>query len=123
MNNDALGVKKVQQLASNANYFRSQLKKRGFIVCGDDNVPIFPIMTYAPTKAYMLAKLCKDQGVGAIPILFPAVPYFEDRVRFCLSASHTKKMMDDALEIIDKAGDAVNCKFAASVEGHPTVFA
>jgi hypothetical protein len=121
MNDEAVGVKKVQQLASNANYFRSQLKKRGFIVHGDDNVPVFPIMTFAPTKAYMLAKLCKDQGVGAIPILFPAVPYYEDRVRFCVSASHTKSMMDDALEIIDKAGSAVNCKFAASAECHSTL--
>jgi len=35
---------------------------------------------------------------------FPATPILLARARFCLSAAHTKQMLDEAIERIDDVG-------------------
>ena len=43
---------------------------------------------------------------------FPATDMTEERVRFCISASHTKEQLDEALETFDKVANKMNIKFA-----------
>lgn len=45
------------------------------------------------------------RGVAVVTVGFPATKFLEPRVRFCLSAAHTKEMLDHALEAIDEVGD------------------
>jgi serine palmitoyltransferase len=45
-----LGQKRIQQLACNARYFRRQLVDMGFIVYGNDNSPVVPVMIFMPAK-------------------------------------------------------------------------
>jgi serine palmitoyltransferase len=42
------GQKRIQQLAWNANYFRERLIKMGFIVYGNDDSPVVPLMLCMP---------------------------------------------------------------------------
>jgi len=35
----------------------------------------------------------------------------KERARFCISASHTKEMLDEALEGVDKVGDFIHLKY------------
>jgi len=36
----------------------------------------------------------------------------KERARFCISAGHTKEMLDEALEGVDKVGDFIHLKYA-----------
>jgi serine palmitoyltransferase len=36
----------------------------------------------------------------------------QERARFCISAGHTKEMLDEALEGVDKVGDYIHLKYA-----------
>ena len=43
---------------------------------------------------------------------FPATPIIESRARFCLSASHTREMIDAAVEAIDEVGTRLKLKYS-----------
>lgn len=47
---NCLGHKRIQQLADNVRYFRRQLVDMGFIVYGNDNSPVVPVMIFMPAK-------------------------------------------------------------------------
>lgn len=44
------GKKRINQLASNSHYFRESLVKMGFIVYGNNDSPVVPLMLYMPAK-------------------------------------------------------------------------
>ncbi len=52
------------------------------------------------------------RGVAVVTVGFPATRLTESRVRFCLSASHTKEMLDKALVAIDEVGDLLSLKYS-----------
>ena len=52
------------------------------------------------------------RGIAVVTVGFPATRLTESRVRFCLSASHTKEMLDKALEAIDEVGDLLFLKYS-----------
>lgn len=45
-----LGKARVQQLAENTRYFRRRLKEMGFIIYGNEDSPVVPLMLYMPAK-------------------------------------------------------------------------
>ena len=40
------------------------------------------------------SRLMLERGVAVVTVGFPATPLTGGRVRFCLSAAHTKEMLD-----------------------------
>lgn len=52
------------------------------------------------------------RGIGTVGAAWPATSLTTGRVRFCVSASHTKEMLDKALEVMDRIGDEVAIKYA-----------
>lgn len=44
------GKKRIDQLAWNSHYFRERLVKMGFIVYGNNDSPVVPLMLYMPAK-------------------------------------------------------------------------
>lgn len=51
-----------------------------------------------------------QRRVGAIVVSFPATEMTESRCRVCVSAAHTKEMLDEVLEAIDVVGDISHTK-------------
>ena len=100
------GLKKIQQLDDNSCYFRERLRKMGCKVLGDMNSPVVPVMLFHNEKISIFSRLCLSRGLAVVVVGYPATPVFLSRVRFCLSAGHTRKMLDDALEIIEWAATA-----------------
>jgi serine palmitoyltransferase len=45
-----------------------------------------------------------ERGIAVVSVGFPATSLTGGRVRFCLSAAHTRPMLDRALEAIDHCG-------------------
>lgn len=44
------GIRRIRQLAENTRYFRARLKEMGFIIYGNDDSPVVPILLYMPGK-------------------------------------------------------------------------
>ena len=51
-------------------------------------------------------------GIAVVGVGFPATRLTESRVRFCLSSSHTKEMLDKALQAIDEYGECLGLKYS-----------
>lgn len=45
-----IGIRRIRQLAENTRYFRARLKEMGFIIYGNDDSPVVPILLYMPGK-------------------------------------------------------------------------
>lgn len=41
-----------------------------------------------------MGRMCRERGIGLVLVGFPATPITETRIRVCLSAGHTKEMLD-----------------------------
>ncbi len=42
---------------------------------------------------------CQELGLASVVVGFPATPIIESRARICLSAAHTKEMIDEVWKI------------------------
>jgi glycine C-acetyltransferase len=93
----------VRQLWDNATYFRSHLQQLG-LDTGDSETPIIPIIIGDPEQTARFSKALFDQGIFAQGIVFPMVAWDKGRIRFIVTAKHTKEDLDFALACIQRAG-------------------
>ncbi|XP_078441138.1 long chain base biosynthesis protein 2d [Wolffia australiana] len=105
------GAQKLTQIRENSNFFRSELKKMGFEVLGDNDSPVMPIMLYNPAKIPAFSRECLRQNVAVVTVAFPATPLLLARARICISAAHTREDLVKALKVISKVGDLVGIKY------------
>lgn len=104
------GDERIKTLARNTRYFRRRLKDQGFIIKGNDDSPVVPLMLYLPSKLAACVRALKDEKVATVGVGYPATPLTETRLRFCISSAHTKEMLDRCLDCIDKIGDKLYLK-------------
>uniref|UniRef100_A0A8C5TDT1 Serine palmitoyltransferase long chain base subunit 2 n=1 Tax=Malurus cyaneus samueli TaxID=2593467 RepID=A0A8C5TDT1_9PASS len=107
-----IGRARVQQLAENTRYFRRRLKEMGFIIYGNEDSPVVPLMLYMPAKIGAFGREMLKRNIGVVVVGFPATPIIESRARFCLSAAHTKEMLDTALKEVNEVGDLLQLKYS-----------
>ncbi|XP_073528316.1 serine palmitoyltransferase 3-like [Phyllobates terribilis] len=112
MAQDGTGQQRVQQLMENTRYFRKKLHELGFIIYGNEDSPVVPVLLYMPGKVGAFARHMLEKKIGVVVVGFPATPITEARARFCISASHTKKMLDIVLDALDEMGDFLRLKYS-----------
>ncbi len=84
------------QLAENTAYFREKIVALGFTVSGKTH-PITPIMLGDAKLAQQMADRLLELGIYCIGFSFPVVPKDQARIRLQISAAHSKKDLDTAL--------------------------
>ncbi|KAI8072173.1 pyridoxal phosphate-dependent transferase [Gilbertella persicaria] len=104
------GAKRIEQLARNSAYFSARLREMGFIVYGDKGSPVVPLLLFQPAKIPLFSRELLKRGIAIVVVGYPATPIAEARARFCISAAHTKKDLDFALEAISEVGDQIYLK-------------
>ena len=92
-----------QKLNKNTQYFRQGLKKIGFNI-KEGTHPIIPVMLGDALLAKKLAEGLLHENIYVVSFSFPVVPKEEARIRLQISAAHTKKQLDDALQAFKKIG-------------------
>jgi serine palmitoyltransferase len=107
-----IGRKKIAQLRDNSNYFRSKLVEMGFIIFGNRDSPIIPMMIYHPAKMPGFSRNMLKRGVAVVVVGAPATHRNESRARFCISAAHTRDDLDWALKEIQEVGDLCLLRYA-----------
>jgi len=73
--------------------------------------PVIPMTIYFPAKVPSFSRECLQRGLAVVVVGFPAVSLLSNRVRFCISAAHTKEDLEWALEEIDKIGTKLMMKY------------
>uniref|UniRef100_A0A7I4YVN6 Aminotran_1_2 domain-containing protein n=1 Tax=Haemonchus contortus TaxID=6289 RepID=A0A7I4YVN6_HAECO len=106
-----IGARKAVQLLKNSRYFRRRLKQMGFLIYGHEDSPVVPLMTFYITKVVQFSRRTLEHDIGLVAVGFPATPLTKARVRFCLSADHTKEQLDYVLDVVDKVGDETSTKY------------
>lgn len=53
------------------------------------------------------------RGLAVVVVGYPATPIITSRVRFCISAAHTREDLDLVLEKVSEIGDILGMKVSA----------
>ncbi len=91
----------------NAEYFRTQMKAKGFDI-PDGDAAIVPVMLYDAPLSQKMAEKLMDEGIYVIGFFYPVVPKGKARIRVQLSAAHTKEHLDKAIAAFEKVGKELN---------------
>ncbi len=93
----------VERLWTNTRYFKKELVSLGFDI-GHSETPITPVMLGESAVAKAFSDRLFEEGVFALPILFPMVAKDRARIRNIINAGLTRKDLDFALAAYEKIG-------------------
>ena len=115
LRNGSEGQQRLRRLAFNAKYLSIGLMKLGFLVYGHVDSPIIPLLLFNPAKMPMFSRIMLERKtpIAVVVVGYPATTLISSRVRFCLSASHTKADVDELLRACDEVGTALDLKHGA----------
>ncbi len=97
----------VEHAHENADLFRAGLENLGFKTL-EGSHPIVPLMLGDAKIAQDMSKKLLEEGLYVVGLWFPVVPEGEARLRFQVSAAHSKEQLERALAIIEKVGKEMN---------------
>lgn len=92
-----------ERLWSNIDYFLKGLREIGFDT-GPSKTAVVPLLIRDVEKTMTFNRMIFDEGVFASPIVHPAVPPAESRIRLGVMATHTKEDLDKSMEVFKKVG-------------------
>ena len=97
----------LNKLHDHTKYFREKIAAAGFLI-KEGNHPIVPIMLGDAKLATKLSRYMLDDGVYVIGFSFPVVPKEQARIRVQISATHSKRQLNNAIELFIKNGEKLN---------------
>ncbi|MFO7751517.1 MAG: aminotransferase class I/II-fold pyridoxal phosphate-dependent enzyme [Desulfobacteraceae bacterium] len=62
--------------------------------------PVVPMLVRDTGKTHEIVKYLFEKGVLVVGLTFPVVPHGDETIRFQINAAHTKKDINDVLELI-----------------------
>ncbi|MBN1886637.1 MAG: glycine C-acetyltransferase [Thermoflexales bacterium] len=93
----------VEKLWINARYFKEKMGTLGFDT-GKSETPITPVILGENQLAQQFSRRLFEEGVFAMPIVFPTVPKGTARIRVMVSAAHSREDLDKGLAAFAKVG-------------------
>ena len=106
------GKKRIDQLARNTRYFRRRLAQIGVITYGHEDSPVVPMLVYLFSKISAVVRTLTKRNIASVGVGFPATPIMEGRIRFCLSAAHTKEQLDFVLVAIEEISTTLGLRYS-----------
>ena len=85
--------------------------KAGFVVYGDNNSPVVPVLSCEIGKLREFQNLLVKSGLATVIVGFPATHMCENRARFCLTSAHSIEDLDKAVKIIKSVGDEIGVTY------------
>jgi glycine C-acetyltransferase len=95
--------KHVQNLWKNTDYFKKAMKDLDFDI-GRSTTPITPVIVGESGVAKRLSARLFEEGIFALPIVFPMVARDKARIRTIMNAALTKEDLDFATSAFEKIG-------------------
>lgn len=85
----------------NAAYLRTRLQDAGFDT-GLSTTPIIPVILGSDEATLSFARRLFDRGILATPVLFPAVPKGQSRLRLCVTAAQERGFLEEVVEVMQE---------------------
>jgi glycine C-acetyltransferase len=95
--------KHVKTLWENTNYFKKALIDLGFNT-GKSQTPITPVIIGENAAARKFSQRLFEEGIFALPIVFPMVPKGTARIRTIMNSALTEKDLDEAAAAFERIG-------------------
>ncbi len=92
-----IDAERVKKLQDNGAYFLARAKAAGLDVGLSEGMAITPVIIGDSLSAVMAANQLLARGINALPIIFPAVPEKQARLRFFVTAMHSFADIDHAV--------------------------
>lgn len=96
-----------KRLQENTAYFREKMTSLGFTLIPGSH-PIVPLMLGDAKLAQTFADKMLDHGIYVVGFSYPVVPAGQARIRTQLSAAHSFKDIDRAIDAFEKVGRELN---------------
>jgi glycine C-acetyltransferase len=93
----------VRTLWDHTRYFKKAMKDLGFNI-GNSETPITPIIVGESGVAKKLSARLFEEGVFALPIVFPMVARDKARIRTIMNAALNRQNLDFAIDAFEKIG-------------------
>ncbi len=72
----------------------------------------FPQQKHSPHSFRAVVRRLTERNIAVVGVGFPATRLFYGRVRFCLSAAHTKEQLDYAIQVIAEESETLGLKYS-----------
>jgi 8-amino-7-oxononanoate synthase len=92
-----------KSLWDNTRYMKSELRSLGFDT-GDSESPVIPIVIGSDLATFTAVKRLQEEGIFANAAVSPAVPPGGSLIRTSYMATHERKHLDRALEVLAAVG-------------------
>ncbi|RHY00828.1 hypothetical protein DYB25_000423 [Aphanomyces astaci] len=106
-----IGATKLKALQDNANFLRQGLMDAGMVTLGQFDSPVIPVMLYSISKIAEFSRQCLLRNMAVVTVGFPATPLLLGRVRFCVSAAHTRADLEEALKNLADVAKVCHIRF------------
>ncbi|KAM3959549.1 serine palmitoyltransferase long chain base subunit [Aphomia sociella] len=106
------GCERFQALQRNVHYFRQRLQSMGLVIFGHPDSPVVPMLVYTFSKMAATVEQLTEHGIATVGVGFPATPLNKARIRFCLSAAHTREHLDKCLAAVEHVADTVGLRYS-----------
>jgi len=93
----------VRTLWEHTRYFKKAMKDLGFDI-GNSQTPITPVIVGESSVAKKLSVRLFEEGVFALPIVYPMVARHKARIRTIMNAALTREDLDFAIGAFEKMG-------------------
>nr|WP_228498002.1 type I polyketide synthase [Plantibacter sp. VKM Ac-2876] len=90
---------RLSRLRQNADRFRETARAAGIDIGDSADSPVVPCIVGSSERALALATALFDHGFSVNPILYPAVPDDQARLRFFITAEHTAEQIQRVVDI------------------------
>lgn len=90
---------RLSRLRQNADRFRETARAAGLDIGDSADSPVVPCIVGSSERALALATALFDHGFSVNPILYPAVPDDQARLRFFITAEHTAEQIQRVVDI------------------------
>jgi 7-keto-8-aminopelargonate synthetase-like enzyme len=91
---------RIEALQKISEYFLKKAQSLKLDTGHSIGVAIIPVILGSSLKASKASEYLFERGFNVQPILYPAVPEKNARLRFFLNSEHTPKQVDDCLELL-----------------------
>lgn len=90
---------RVKKLQENGQLFLEEARKAGLDVLTSAGYSVVPVIVGCPVRAVRLTESLMEDGINALPIIFPAVPMKAARLRFFITSRHTPEQIRHTVKL------------------------
>lgn len=91
---------RLERLRGNAELFLAEARKAGLDTGPSSDSPVVPCIVGDSAMTLKLAEVLFDRGISVNPIMYPAVPEAEARLRFFITSEHTGEQIRSSVSAV-----------------------